>query len=348
MTIPGIWTRGSKGWELTQPEGFPLEADLHGLIEEAPEMLPLAGAPIIVILGREVGLGSGSADLLGVEASGRPVIIEVKLRKNSEAQRAVVAQVLAYAAYLHGTTTELLEERLREKLQAAGHATVLDAVKASDPEGAFDPDGFSKALDGHLREGRFRMVIVLDDAPPVLTTLVAYLEHVTDDKLVIDLVVVRNFEVNGAPVMIPQRVTPERHETVAEQIRSTGRRPDSATRHPGIEEFEALFEDRSNVEYVLAWARDLEQRGLARLLTTIGRKNKTLQLKLKGERGGLVVIWYGGGNNVGMTWTKSVFERRAPEFIQKVEAVEGRKDLVLPVNEGVLELLKEAYMQASK
>ena len=49
-----------------------------------------------------------------------------------------------------------------------------------------------------------------------------------------------------------------------------------------------------------------------------------------------------------MTWTKSVFERRAPEFIQKVEAVEGRKDLVLPVNEGVLELLKEAYMQASK
>ena len=153
MTIPGIWTSGDRGWKLTEPEGFPDEAALHDLIEDAPEILPLAGAPSIVILGREVGLGSGSSDLLGVEASGRPIIIEVKLRKNREAQRAVVAQILAYAAYLDGTTTELLEERLRDKLQAAGHATVQDAVMASDQEGAFDRDAFTDALDDHLKEG---------------------------------------------------------------------------------------------------------------------------------------------------------------------------------------------------
>ena len=43
-------------------------------------MLPLSGAPSLLILGREVSLGSGYADLVGVEISGRPVIIEVKLR----------------------------------------------------------------------------------------------------------------------------------------------------------------------------------------------------------------------------------------------------------------------------
>ena len=281
MTIPGIWTSGDKGWNLTRPDGFPDEATLHDLIEDAPEMLPLAGAPSITMLGREVGLGSGSADLLGVEASGRPVLIEVKLKKNSEARRAVVAQILAYAAYLDGMTTALLEERLRNQLQRAGHATILDAVVASDQEGAIERDGFSNALDDHLKEGRFRLVIVLDEEPRELTTLVAYLEHVTDDKLVIDLVVVSNFKVNGAPVMIPQRVAPERHEAVVEQTRSTGRRTDTAARYPGIERFEALFEDRSNVEYVLNWARDIEERGQASLTTTIGSRNQTLHLRLK-------------------------------------------------------------------
>ena len=66
-------------------------------------MLPLAGAPRLVMLGREVPLGTGYADLLAVERSGRLVLIEVKLARNAEARRAVVAQILAYAAFLGGT-----------------------------------------------------------------------------------------------------------------------------------------------------------------------------------------------------------------------------------------------------
>ena len=50
-----------------------------------------------------------------------------------------------------------------------------------------------------------------------------------------------------------------------------------------------------------------------------------------------------------MTWAKSVFGRRAPDFIERVEAlVEGPKSDLLPVNEGVLKLLTEAYEKASK
>ena len=82
-------------------------------------MLPLSGAPPLLILGREVPLGSGYADLVGVETSGRPVIIEVKLAENNEARRAVVAQVLAYAASLHGTTREQLEDRFGDRLGGA-------------------------------------------------------------------------------------------------------------------------------------------------------------------------------------------------------------------------------------
>ena len=65
-------------------------------------MLPLTGAPQLVVVGREVQLGNGYADLIAVEPSGRLAIIEVKLARNAEARRAVVAQVLTYAAYLRG------------------------------------------------------------------------------------------------------------------------------------------------------------------------------------------------------------------------------------------------------
>lgn len=40
--------------------------------------------------------------MIAVEPNGRLVVIEVKLANNAEARRAVVAQVLTYAAYLHG------------------------------------------------------------------------------------------------------------------------------------------------------------------------------------------------------------------------------------------------------
>jgi hypothetical protein len=226
----------------------------------------------------------------------------------------------------------------------------LDAVTASDQEGAFDRDGFTSALDDHLKEGRFRLVIVLDDAPEELSTLVAYLEHVTDDKLVIDLVVVSNYEVNGAPVMIPQRVTPERHEAVVEQARSTGRRSDAAPHYPGIEKFEALFEDplSEKVESTLKWARDLDQRGLARLITAIGRSNQTFRPIPRGERAGLVTIWR-AGRDVEITWTKSVFERNAPDFIEDMQELAlADREGVLPVNERVLATLTRAYEQASK
>ena len=193
--MSGIWTQSDDGWSLSSPEGFADEATLHDLIEKTPEMLPLSGTPALVILGREVLLGSGYADLLGVETSGRPVIVEVKLAYNNEARRAVVAQILAYAASLHGMSRQQLEDRVRNQLRQRDHATLVDAVRSTQ-EDAFDVDEFTAAVDEHLREGRFRLVFVLDDVPAELMTLVAYLEHVTD-KLMIDLIAVNSFDVDG-------------------------------------------------------------------------------------------------------------------------------------------------------
>jgi RecB family endonuclease NucS len=92
--MTAIWGSGTDGnWRALEPTAYQAEAELHDLVENAPQMLPLAGS----VLGREVRLGSGFADLIAAESTGRLVIIEVKLAGNAESRRAVVAQVLSYA-----------------------------------------------------------------------------------------------------------------------------------------------------------------------------------------------------------------------------------------------------------
>ena len=351
MTMSGIWTEDGDGWTLSPPEGFRDEATLHGLIEQTPEMLPLSGAPPLLILGREVPLGSGYADLVGVETSGRPVIIEVKLAQNNEARRAVVAQILAYAANLHGTTREQLEDRFGESLKKRGHESLVDAVQ-SVQENPLDDDEFTAALDEHLREGRFRLVFVLDTVPTELMTLVAYLEHVTD-KLVIDLIAVNSFDVGGAAVVLPQRVTPERHEVTVEKTR----RKESGTLYPGSEKFEAMIsraspESHEALRRLLRWARGLERSGFVNLSTYegVGAKRYTLLPRLGVGGVGLVTIWNDGGAYV-QFW-RSVFERRAPGFIERIEELSGirvgKGNSTQDISDELLNALTEAYAEAAK
>ena len=351
MTGSGIWTQDGDDWTLTQPKEFPDEATLHSLIEKNPEMLPLSGEPALLILGREVLLGSGYADLVGVEATGRPVIIEVKLAQNSEARRAVVAQILAYAAHLHGTTREQLEDRVSSNLRQRGHESLMDAV-SSFQEDAYDEEEFSESLDEHLQAGRFRLVFVLDDAPPELMTLVAYLEHVTD-KLAIDLVAVNSFDIGGTPVVVPQRVTPERHEVAVKNSRSQ----ESGTLHPGSEHFEAAIdqapqESQEKLHQLLEWAQALEQLGYVQLWTYEGKGKKryTLLPRLKAENAGLVTIWNDGGAY--LQFWKSVFERNVPDFLGQIQDLAGipvgQGNTTRNISDALLDALTEAYEAAAE
>jgi hypothetical protein len=160
-------------WRALDPASYQAEAALHDLVENAPQMLPLAGSPRLTMLGREVRLGTGSADLLAVESTGRLVIIEVKLAGNAESRRAVVAQVLSYAGYLQGLDPEQLETQILGK-------SVLSAVQAGDQQHTVDPEDFRDGLARGLAEGSFRLVIVLDSAPDELVQVVGYLQSITD------------------------------------------------------------------------------------------------------------------------------------------------------------------------
>ena len=161
------------------PSGFPSEEALHDLVEETPNLLPLAGDPTLVVLGREVALGPGYADLIAVDGEGRLTIIEIKLRKSGEARRAVVAQVLTYAAYLKGLDVRALEDLLRPHLARLEKPGLVDAVADADQSGDFDVTAFRDNLAATLSAGTFRLVLVLDEAPSELVQLVGYLESIS-------------------------------------------------------------------------------------------------------------------------------------------------------------------------
>ena len=82
--MAAIWKNDGTGWTLVAPKGFPDEAALHSLVEQSPQVLPIAGSSQLFIAGREVRLGSGYADLIAVEKDGRLAVIEIKLARNAE------------------------------------------------------------------------------------------------------------------------------------------------------------------------------------------------------------------------------------------------------------------------
>lgn len=318
--MTAIWTQQDTAWRLLPPAGFPDEQTLHRLVEEAPQLLPLSGSPGLLIVGREVQLGTGYADLLAVEPSGRVAIIEVKLAKNAEARRAVVAQVLAYAAYLDGMSYENFDSvLLAPHLQKAGRSSLVDAAAEAAQGSAFDAAAFRSTLADNLAAGRFRLVFVLDEVPAELTRLVAYLEGI-GDQLVIDLITVSAYQVGDQRIVVPRRVQPERKPAA---VAATGGAAQVAE-FPGSQAFLDAYASTpepqlSELRRLCTWADSLASGGLAQLVTVKAKVLWALKPTLADEGVGLVTIYNDSGPS--LQFWRSVFERRAPRSIERVEAV---------------------------
>ena len=260
-------------------------------------------------------MGNGYADLVAIEPSGRLVVAEIKLSRNAEARRAVVAQVLTYAAHLKGLSPETVErDVLGRHLRERGYEILQEAVASNDQEGSFDYATFSEGLAECLGQGHFRLVLVLDEAPQELVTLVGYLESVTDE-LVIDLITVSTYEVGSSQVLVPQRVDAERptSETSPSKPPPTG--PEGHLVE-GADDFADAIEQspqehRPGLRRLCELAVSLEREGLVHLSTYHGVAHRwTLLPRLRTEKAGLVTIWHEGGAS--LQFWRSVFERRAP------------------------------------
>ena len=316
-------------------------------------MLPLAGTPQLIVLGREVQLGNGYADLIAIEPSGRIAIIEIKLARNAEARRAVIAQVLAYASYLWGLEQRTLEQDvLYQHLRARGYESLAHAVEANDQEGSFDAEAFSAGVTESLKQGHFRLVFVLDEAPEELVRLVSYLETISD-QLVIDLITLSAYSVNGSQILVPQRVEAE-HPRLESSTSQISRPKGEGRLVEGAGDFSASINMAPVASQLLLrrlcdWAIALEQARLVKLSTFHG-KNGTLTLlpRLRADNGGLVSI-YNKNGTASLQFCRSVFERRAPRSLARIElsiTPIGQGSIVREVSDELLDALTMAYKEA--
>jgi hypothetical protein len=355
--VTAIWSETDDGWELLAPAGFADEAALHSLVERSPDLLPLAGSPRLAVVGREVLLGGNRADLVAIEPTGRPCLIEVKLAVNSEARRAVVAQILSYAAYLHRMTPEQLEgDVLGAHLRERGFPTLADAAQQADQDGIFDAASFRETLAAALETGGMRLVLVLDQAPAELVRTVGFLQSVTE-ALVVDLVTVSAYRVGDRRVLVPQRIEPDRQtrehagEPVARPKRGGNYEPGTAGFIAAIDQ--APAEHRPMLRRLAEWAEELGRLGPVTLTTYWGQRGEiTLLPRIQPDNGGLVTIWNWLGTPTLSFW-RSVFERRAPHTLSAVEAsiapmALGQGNTTQTITEELLAALTAAYQEASR
>ena len=325
--------------EHASPKDYENEAELHRLVESNPHLLPLDGSPKLTVLASEVTLGWGSLDVLAVESTGRPVVIEVKLARNQESYREIVAQVLFYAAFLRGLDVEYLE---RYKLGSS----IVEAVQAGS-NSHVDEEAFNSSLQDHLGRGSFRLVFALDAVHPELERVVAYLDSITSSEVAIDLVALPIYEVEDKRSVVPQRIVPCLN--AADDIA----RPTGAVT-PGARDFKVSVESlpatsRRKFYRLIEWAEKMaECRGIR--LSTFAGASPTLVLFI--DQTGLVMLTIPiVRQEPRIAVHRTAFEHHVPNSIDSVEKAIAPKRIgygnyIGKVTSEVMDALTEALHKA--
>ncbi len=140
---------------------------------------------------------AGILDMLFVTSKGLPIAVEVKLTRNAQARREVVAQAIDYLSALTAFTVDELDHRVNGSLEAA-----LQNLAGEDD---LEFDRLWQAVGTNLRAGQARLVVTLDAAPAPLERIFRFLAR--NSNLDVRLVTVRRYSsATVGDVFVPQEV----------------------------------------------------------------------------------------------------------------------------------------------
>ncbi len=123
-------------------------------------------------------VGEWSLDHILVDQRGVPTLVEAKLLQNSEARRAVVGQIMEYAANAEGSWgAGRLRQLASEYWAKAPRGKDLDAVlRAAFPE-IDDVEAFWEQVEANLKQGRLRLIIAADELRPEIRRIIEFLNQ---------------------------------------------------------------------------------------------------------------------------------------------------------------------------
>ena len=186
-----IYTSTDEGaLEALQETPFSSEDELQALIADHPELLdgeqisPGAARRWILIT-REKGIAesAGAAakwavDHLIIDQDAVPTLAELKRGSNPEIRRAIVGQLLEYAAHASKTWTATeLRETFERQASADGRNARDDIAVLLQSDGDPPVDRFWEAVSTNLSAKRLRLLFVADHIPDPLARVVEFLNE---------------------------------------------------------------------------------------------------------------------------------------------------------------------------
>lgn len=175
--------------ETTLEDEEALERDLEGWVKSDPELLD----ETLLIIGQQVSVESvhDALDLLAVDTSGRPVIIEIKRGKVKDSAD---FQALKYASYISGWNYESFETQAKKFYDLPEHQELLKQALRSD-EAEFT--NLTQILDEFCDEDTElnldqRMVLVGRGIDEKTTSVLAWLREKGVDIKFVDVRLVKD------------------------------------------------------------------------------------------------------------------------------------------------------------
>ena len=330
------------------------EADLQRLLRDQPGVLEEG----LFIIAEEYSNwmdSSRSIDLLGMDESGRLVVIELKRTQSGDHSE---LQAIRYAAMVSNMTLEdvvdahsrylakrgIDEDARTQVLTHLGAAEESDAVISTEhPRIILASAGFSKELT--------TSVLWLNDSGLNITCLRLRLYR-NGDGILLDA-----DQVIPLPEAADYMVRAKAREHEIERRRSS---TSDAVRVPGSEDFyqsmeTAPAESKSTLDLLYRWALALEEGGLAALTSSRYSWGFSLLVRPPRDRtsnSGLVVIFH-DNLGPGLYFWRSVFERRAPNSVEPIESIIapvplGQGNSVREISRELLDALNDAYREANR
>jgi hypothetical protein len=196
--MPILVRQKGKRWQQANDVEFVDEAQLQQMLYEGPELVsPPEGQTAVFI--KEADLpGSGSTDLLGVDANGNIFIVETKLARNPEVRRKVIGQILEYAAYLWRKSYEEFDNLF---LKREGKS-ITDLLGLKTPEGL--PEDFQENVSNNLQSGTFNLFIAVDHMNDELEKIIAYVSS-RGTGLKLQVLELCTYKMGDLEILAPQR-----------------------------------------------------------------------------------------------------------------------------------------------
>ena len=326
-------------------EGIYERYDLQRMLRDQADVLEEG----LFILSEEFGdwvESSRRIDLLGLDAKGQLVVVELK---REDQDSLMDLQAARYAAMVANMTSEQAIDAHQSYLQARGiegdaESRIRDHLKSYEEE---------VSISTHNP----RIILASANFSTELTTSVLWLNQVGLD---ITCVRLQPYNVDGSVFVERTQILPM-PESADYMVRLRDReREAESQRHVQISvgggDFaESIIGARSEyvdkLQRLYQFAQSLEDDGIAALTTSIGKNRAFLRIRFPGMDTGLVNIVNNGGYGYAQ-FNGRQFDQYAPTAKQKLEKITGKG--VNPsttywgdISDCFLETLADAYREAS-